>query len=464
VIPSSCAVLVIGSGPAGLFAADQLLRAGVPDVLIVERGVRMRSRVCPDGPACACPVCDVLEGEGGAGSFSDGKITLSATRGTHARQLFTPEQEALLAEVERTVRAFARCGVSHATVTAPAMLDRAEGSGLRFESYPLLHVGSDGVRRFGARYVEHLRAAGVSWLDGVEAQALTVADGRARGAILRDRRRRHAWPVTAGAVVVATGLAGTAWLEHQLRAAGVALATGPADIGIRLETSAAALAPLIAEFYDFKLAHTSLNGISVRSFCVNGDGYVVNEYHRPLGIRGVNGHSFLDRRSGWSNLAILATVDDRFTADPKAYVRGLAVAVNAGAAAYPARQTVEGFLGDHATGPPLGVVPTNPKTRPGRLDRLLPGPLRDAFAGYIHALGQVVPPVLAADTTLYAPEIKYYNYQVPVDFGSWESTDIPGLFVVGNAAGHTASLSAAALSGIIAGRAIAARGAWAGSD
>jgi uncharacterized FAD-dependent dehydrogenase len=171
----------------------------------------------------------------------------------------------------------------------------------------------------------------------------------------------------------------------------------------------------------------------------------------------VNGHSFLDRRSGRSNLAILATIDDRFTTDPKAYVRGLAVAVNAGAAAYPVRQTLDGFLGDRAAaGPPLGVVPTNPKTRLGRLDRLLPAPLRGAFAGYIRALGRVLPPVLAADTTLYAPEIKYYNYRVPIDFGTWASTDIGGLFVVGNAAGYTASLSAAALSGIIAGRAIAA--------
>ncbi|MGK5532499.1 hypothetical protein [Streptomyces sp. URMC 129] len=70
------------------------------------------------------------------------------------------------------------------------------------------------------------------------------------------------------------------------------------------------------------------------------------------------------------------------------------------------------------------------------------------------ALGAVLPPVLAPDAVIYAPEIKYYSYRVPVD-ATWQSRDIPRLYVVGNAAGYTASLSAAALTGVIAARAIA---------
>ena len=63
--------------------------------------------------------------------------------------------------------------------------------------------------------------------------------------------------------------------------------------------------------------------------------------------------------------------------------------------------------------------------------------------------------MLAGDGLVYAPEIKYYAYQVPVD-QTWQSTDIAGLYVTGNAAGYTASLSAAALTGIIAADAIIA--------
>lgn len=229
---------------------------------------------------------------------------------------------------------------------------------------------------------------------------------------------------------------------------------GPADIGIRLETSAAALEPFIGEFYDFKVTHTSPMGVDVRSFCVNGNGFIVNEYHRSLGIRGVNGHSFLDRRSGLSNLALMATVDQSFTPDPKAYVRQVAQKINASADGYPVRQPLAAFIPDASLGSPLGIQASNPKTRPGRLDQLLEPTLIEAFTSYIRALGTVLPPVLSPDTMIYAPEIKYYNYRVPVD---WESRDITGLFVVGNAAGYTASLSAAALTGMIAGQAIARR-------
>ena len=359
--PARCGVLLIGAGPACLFAADQLRLAGVPDVIVVEKGKPMPARTCPADAACECPLCDVLEGEGGAGSFSDGKITLSATRGTHGKQLFGGPQEELLAEVEATVRAFAPGGISYPPVPALTALTGHEESGLRFESYPLLHVGSDGIRRFGEGYSAFLRNNGVRILTGVEARELLVDGGHAAGAVLYERRSRRTWPLHADTVVVGAGLVGTAWLENQLRAHGIALATGPADIGIRLETSAAALEPFIGEFYDFKITQTSSAGLTVRSFCVNGNGFIVSEYHRPLGIRAVNGHSFLDRRSGRSNLAILATIDQSVTADPKGYVRQVARDVNAAAAGYPGRQNLAGFLPNGSTGPPLGVQGSNPQ-------------------------------------------------------------------------------------------------------
>jgi uncharacterized FAD-dependent dehydrogenase len=441
-------VLIIGSGPGGLFCADQVRDI---DSVLVEQGSAMPRRVCPDSVLCDCRPCDVLEGEGGAGSFSDGKITLSATRGTHGVSLFTPGQERYLEVVEDTIRRFTPAIADYPPVDGLALLAAAHG-GLAFESYPLIHAGSDGIRAFGQAYSAHLRQAGVDIRLGHQVTALLCDGGRAAGAVVRDRRSRGEYRILADQVVVGCGLAGAAWLESELARLGVQLRTGPADFGIRLETAASALDPFISQFYDFKVSHQAA-GISLRSFCVNGNGYVTAEYHRGLGIRGVNGHSYLTARSGLSNLAIVATITEDHHGDPKAYVRQTARAVNAAACGYPIRQELGDLL--PGMGGAAGVRASNPKTRPGRLQDVLPVGLLEAFTSYIRALGEILPPVLASDTLLYAPEIKYYAYRVPINPETWESTDVTGLYVIGNAAGYTASLSAAALSGIIAGHAIA---------
>ena len=445
-------VLIIGSGPAGLFCAGRLQETGAGNIMLIEQGKAMKRRICPDSPLCECRPCDVLEGEGGAGSFSDGKITLSATRGTHGQELFTPQQARLLDRVEQIIRQFAPAVTDYPPAANLSALHGHEDTGLAFSSYPLIHLGSDGIRDFGRAYAAHLEQAGVRLAMGTQATELLADDGQVAGVLTRDRHSRAQTVIPASRIVAACGLAGAAWLEDQLRQAGVQLQTGPADFGIRLETTAAALSTFTGEFYDFKLARHA-GGIGLRSFCVNGNGFIAAEYHRGLGIRGVNGHSYLNRRSGQSNLAIVATITQEQHADPKAYVRELAAAVNAAAGGYPIRQQ----LGDLLPGcqPPAGVQLTNPKTRPGRLQDVLPAALLQAFGGYIEALGQVEPAVLAADGLVYAPEIKYYAYQVPVD-QTWQSTDIAGLYVTGNAAGYTASLSAAALTGIIAADAITA--------
>ena len=443
-------VLIIGSGPAGLFCAGRLREAGVGNVLVIEQGKAMRRRICPDSALCDCRPCDVLEGEGGAGSFSDGKITLSPTRGTHGKQLFTPSQALLLGRVEEIIRRFAPAVVDYPPAQDLAALRGHEDTGLAFDSYPLIHLGSDGIRDFGRAYAAHLQQAGVQLATGTQATQLLTSSGQVAGVAVQHRHARAETVIHTPQVVAAGGLAGTAWLEDQLSEAGVRLQTGPADFGIRLETTTAALSTFTGEFYDFKLTrHT--DGIGLRSFCVNGDGFIAAEYHRGLGIRGVNGHSYLGRKSGQSNLAIVATITQDHHADPKAYVRHLAARVNATTGGYPIRQQLAGLLPGCL--PPAGVQVTNPKTRPGRLQDVLPAELLSAFCGYIEALGQVEPAVLAADGLVYAPEIKYYAYQVPVDAG-WQSTDIAGLYVIGNAAGYTASLSAAALTGIIAADAI----------
>ncbi|MDR1885999.1 MAG: FAD-dependent oxidoreductase, partial [Synergistaceae bacterium] len=81
--------IVVGAGPAGLFAARELSRGGM-DVLILDKGHDIDKRVCPlkmGAAECAqCKPCGVVCGWGGAGAFSDGKLTLTPEFGGNMEQ------------------------------------------------------------------------------------------------------------------------------------------------------------------------------------------------------------------------------------------------------------------------------------------------------------------------------------------------------------------------------------------
>ena len=73
-------VVIIGAGPAGLFAAYELIEKNKKlKIAILEKGAIVKNRVCPMnklGVACKiCNPCSILSGYGGAGTFSDGKLT-----------------------------------------------------------------------------------------------------------------------------------------------------------------------------------------------------------------------------------------------------------------------------------------------------------------------------------------------------------------------------------------------------
>ena len=77
-------VIVVGAGPAGIFAALELVRRNGASVLLVERGPDIDRRACPartTGRCASCDVCDITCGWGGAGAFSDGKLTVSTEVG-----------------------------------------------------------------------------------------------------------------------------------------------------------------------------------------------------------------------------------------------------------------------------------------------------------------------------------------------------------------------------------------------
>ena len=460
----STGVVIVGAGPAGLFAAEELVNRGIPakSITIVEAGKRMANRHCPATKECNCPRCDILEGEGGSGGFSDGKNTYSLTRGTQMEQIFDPSYEGLLKDIDNIIVKHGRVGKAFEPLTE--VPEKFVGSRFRFDSYSLRHIGSDGIQEFIVNYTAHLRKLGVRILANVSVKNLLWHRDGKRGVWGVNTVRFPSgdqMSIKAACVVLATGLQGIPWLEFELaRQGGLKMERGPAGIGIRVEVPYESLSYLFDKFYDFKLVYEH-KGLTFRSFCCNQQGYITNENHRTLGVRNVNGHSYLvEKRSQMSNFAIICKVGLDDNPDPQMHVRDIARSINF--LPKDKGQTVAQRLSDFLLGIPTAStseVPyrTNLQSRIDvNIGDAMPKKLYDGFAGFLKDLSKIV--AIPLDKTwIYAPEVKYFGLKLPVDFKSWRCEGIDDLYIIGNASGYLDSFVSAALTGMIAAKDISER-------
>lgn len=450
-------VVIVGAGPAGLFMADRLTRMTDVSVIVLDMGREMDKRNCPATMECDCKTCDILEGIGGAGGFSDGKNTYSLGRGTQLEEIFDPGDAHLLREIDDIFLRYGITGVRSFPQGSPHIFD---DSPFTFETYDLRHVGTDGIQEFIQSYADELRGRpNVRIFSRTEVSSIMFAPTEATHHFIYGRNVDNGTPlhIRSRWVSLATGLQGAPWLEDFLAQMGVPFMLGPAGFGMRFEAPKAALDPLFDLFYDFKLTYKDeASGYLLRSFCCNRDGYITNENHRTLGVKNVNGHSYLDKEqhsSGFSNFAIIAKIPQGNAQDA---VRTMGRRINllADGTAY---QNANDFLEDRATPIEVLIERTNQQAVAGvDFSNALSNPLANAFKNFIKELTSMFD-IDPRSVTLYAPEIKYYGKKLPINFTNWKLQDMSNVYVVGNATGYFDSFVSAAVTGIIAARDILLR-------
>lgn len=456
-------ILIIGSGPAGMFAADELVKQGYGNqAMIIDMGKSMKDRKCPQTKSCSCSVCDILEGEGGSGGFSDGKKTYSLSRGTQMEEIFDPELEFCLDDIDKVI-------VEHGKDTGywftpvEGVPDFLEGSQFEFGSYPLRHIGSDGVRKFIINHSQHLRNEGVLIRTNAQATEIHKTD-KGKFSTYVKNAEGYDTVIESDYVILATGLQGSPWVEGWMRDQGISMTSGPAGIGMRLEAPEDVLAPLFDKFYDFKLVMEH-DGLTFRSFCCNRNGYIVNENHRTMGVRNVNGHSYINpaKRSRSSNFAIICKVPERHevcgsSLTPQEFVKTVAWNINGMSGGHPVVQLAEDFVSRQPSTDVgiqnSGAEWTNRMSRSGHdAGSLMPLGLREGFSLFLKELDRVLDGrVFSGGGLIYAPEVKYYGKKANVNFRTWESFDYADLYVAGNASGYLDSFVSAALTGVVTAR------------
>jgi uncharacterized FAD-dependent dehydrogenase len=469
-------VIIVGGGPAGIFAALELARHAELRVLLLEKGADISERHCPariSGSCSHCPTCDITTGWGGAGAFSDGKLTLgSQVGGWLGEYVDSAGLQALIADVDRVYREFGAPDRLYGD--DPEQLDRwadlAARQGLRLVRSPVRHLGTERA----AEVLAAMRAALEDRVDIATNTAVTriMADGDAGGGFTVGATCVTGVVTASGdvyaspAVIVAPGREGSAWLTEEAGRLGIPLVSNAVDIGLRVEVPAVATDIITDELYEPKLLYTSRYfEDEVRTFCMNPHGVVCTESWGDAVT--VNGHSYAnaDHRTANTNFALL--VSTRFTEpfkEPIEYGKSIARLAN-----MLGRDILVQRLGDlragHRSTPERlrrsVVEPTLRAATPGDLSFALPyRHLRD-LVDMLDALDALLPGVGGRDTLLYGAEVKFYSSRLAL--GSDLQTPVAGLYAVGDGAGVTRGLVQASASGLVAARAVVgARAAAAG--
>jgi uncharacterized FAD-dependent dehydrogenase len=451
--------VIVGAGPAGIFAALESARAsaaaGAPRVLLLEKGHGIEKRRCPAKVrGCVdCDPCAIMTGWGGAGAFSDGKLTLTTeVGGWLGDYVGTPALADLVEYADGVWVEFGATTEVHGPDpdTAARLVHEATLAGMQLVPMRVRHMGTDRSPGVLQAMRTELTRLGVEIRTETEVASILTVDGRVSGVELANGAR-----IDAGAVIVAPGREGADWLAAEARRLGLGLVNNAVDIGVRVEVPAAVMEPLTDPLYEAKLLyHSKQFGDPVRTFCMNPYGEVTTESYG--GITTVNGHSNSDSRTDKTNFAVLVSVS--FTEpfdDPITYGESVAQLANLLGEGIIVQRFGDLKAGRRSTPSRMAqsiLKPSLPSATPGDLAFVLPYRHLADILEFLEALDKLAPGIASPSTLLYGVEVKFYSSRVEV--GPDLQTAITGLYCVGDGAGITRGLVQSSASGVVAARAV----------
>lgn len=454
-------VAIIGAGPAGIFAALEIMKLK-PDwkVVIVEKGLRIEERKCflREGYAkCPnCKKCGLLCGWGGAGAFSDGKLTLTPDVGGHLSDYMCRKSvEELIKYTDDLYLKFGATDEVFGTNKDDfADIERAATlAELKLVHSPVRHLGTErslGVLKNMQDYLEER----ITILNNKTADSLIVENEQVKGFITNDNEK-----IYSDYLIIAPGREGADWLTKEFTKNKIGMINNAVDIGVRVELPAPVMSDITDRLYESKLVyHSPKFGDEVRTFCMNPYGEVVAENYN--GIATVNGHSYANKKTANTNFALL--VSEKFTEpfkEPIAYGQHVARLANMLAGGVLVQRFGDLLDGRRSTPERIKssiITPTLTCATPGDLSLVLPYRQLTAIIEMLYALDKIAPGVASRYTLLYGIEVKFYSGRVKLT-NELETEQVKNLFTIGDGAGVTRGLIQASASGVHVARTICAR-------
>lgn len=439
-------VVIVGAGPAGLFAALELREKGVKNIALLEKGPPIEARERKQ----------VMFGVGGAGLYSDGKLILSPSYGkTNILEFVSrSEGEEIVKKIEAVFRAV---GVKEKAYPrnmrrALDLKNRCQRQGIDMLLVRQLHLGSDRGVVYIKTLAQKLRKIGVKIFAETE-----VVSFKKKGKKLAAAVTCQGEEVRGHYFLVAPGRAGNIWLTQEAQKLGLNLEYRPIEVGVRVETTKEILHDVCQIIYEPALVfYTQTYDDYVRTFCVVPNGFVVKEKYKDF--ISLNGHAYKNKFSPNGNFALLVKVNlSEPVTDTISYGESICHLANTIGAGRPLLQRYGDFRRRRrSTWVRLKksfVIPTLTEVTPGDISMALPYRVVADLEEGMEKINKIIPGVASDATLLYAPEVKFYSARLEVN--NFLQTKINNFFVAGDGAGVSGNIVGAAATGIIAARGIA---------
>lgn len=453
-------VIIVGGGPAGLFAAYYLSQHSDYRVLLIEKGKGSLKRDCPINTyqeCIKCKPCNILSGIGGAGLFSDGKLNYIYKLGKTDLSQFMPipQAEALIYETERIFNQFGMDGPVYPTDVDAAREIRkvAKRHGIDLLIIKQKHLGSDRLPDHITAMADHIKSKGVVMHTSEEVKDVLVENNHVAGVVTKRKTYRSK------NVILAPGRAGADWVGGIAHRHGIGLSQRGIEVGVRVEVHNDIMQDLCDVIYDPTFfIQTGKYDDQTRTFCTNQGGFVALENYSTFVC--VNGHAYQDKKSQNTNFAFLSKVVlTEPVTNNQAYgesIGSLATLIGGG------KPILQRFgdlkRGRRSTWHRINkgyIVPTMTDVVCGDIAMALPERILTNIIEGLEKLNHVVPGVANDETLLYAPEIKFFATQV--ETASDLETKIKGMYVAGDGPGVAGNIVSASATGLIPAKAIIAK-------